>query len=92
LRLPIDICSPYADSHAVLPARPYAALGRRDAEALLVTMGCGEACPFVPGLRRDDWALTDPKGQPLEKVREIRDEIRGRVDELVRSQGWQRPR
>jgi arsenate reductase len=57
---------------------------------LLVTMGCGDACPFVPGLRRDDWALEDPKGKPLQRVREIRDEIRQRVDGLVRGSGWQR--
>src|SRR5689334_13462838 len=39
--------------------------------SLLVTMGCGEACPAVPGLRRDDWPLEDPKGKPIERVREI---------------------
>ncbi len=49
----------------------------------LVTMGCGEACPLVPGLAREDWPLADPKGQPPERVREIRDEIRARVAELV---------
>ncbi|MBM4391333.1 MAG: arsenate reductase ArsC, partial [Deltaproteobacteria bacterium] len=38
----------------------------------LVTMGCGDECPAVPGLRRDDWPLPDPKGQPVERVREIR--------------------
>jgi arsenate reductase len=57
---------------------------------LLVTMGCGEACPFVAGLEREDWPLEDPKGQPAEKVREIRDEIRGLVAELLRSRGWSR--
>ena len=56
--------------------------------ALLVTMGCGEACPFVPGLARLDWALDDPKGQPLARVREIRDEIRARVAALVRERSW----
>jgi arsenate reductase len=50
---------------------------------LLITMGCGDECPFVPGLRRDDWPLEDPKGQPLERVREIKDDIRGRVEALV---------
>lgn len=50
---------------------------------LLVTMGCGDACPYVPGLRTDDWPLPDPKGQPPERVREIRDEIRRRVEALV---------
>jgi arsenate reductase len=51
---------------------------------LLVTMGCGEECPVVPGLRRDDWPLDDPKGKPLDRVWEIRDEIRARVARLVR--------
>lgn len=55
---------------------------------LLVTMGCGEVCPVVPGLRRDDWPLEDPKGKPVERVREIRDEVRARVAELVAREGW----
>jgi arsenate reductase len=55
---------------------------------LLITMGCGDACPFVPGLRRDDWALEDPKGQSPEKVRAIRDDIRERVNRLVAAEGW----
>jgi arsenate reductase len=50
----------------------------RDSQ-LLVTMGCGDKCPYVPGLLRDDWTLRDPKGRPMEEVRAIRDEIRGRV-------------
>lgn len=50
---------------------------------LLITMGCGDKCPFVPGLRRDDWPLEDPKGQPVEQVLEIRDDIRRRVEALV---------
>ncbi len=54
----------------------------RDAQ-LLITMGCGDKCPFVPGLRRDDWPLRDPKGQPIEQVRIIRDEIRARVQALL---------
>jgi arsenate reductase len=58
--------------------------------SLLVTMGCGEACPVVPGLRRDDWPLPDPKGRPIERVREVRDEIRRRVAALVRAEGWER--
>ncbi len=58
---------------------------------LLVTMGCGEACPFVPSLRREDWSLDDPKGQPPDRVRAIRDEIRQRVDHLVAAAGWRRP-
>lgn len=55
---------------------------------LLVTMGCGEVCPVIPGLRRDDWPLEDPKGKPVERVREIRDEVRSRVAELVSREGW----
>jgi protein-tyrosine-phosphatase/N-acetylglutamate synthase-like GNAT family acetyltransferase len=58
--------------------------------ALLITMGCGEACPAVPGLRRLDWPLEDPKGKPLERVREIRTEVRGHVLRLVTEQGWAR--
>lgn len=58
----------------------------RDAH-LLVTMGCGDKCPYVPGLRRDDWPLRDPKGQPMGEVRLIRDEIRGRVESLLGQEG-----
>ena len=54
--------------------------------SVLVTMGCGEACPFIPNLRIIDWALPDPKGQSLEAVRAIRDEIHDRVKELIRSE------
>ena len=52
---------------------------------LLVTMGCGDKCPYVPGLRRDDWPLRDPKGLPVEEVRAIRDDIKDRVQSLIRS-------
>ena len=51
--------------------------------SLLVTMGCGEQCPYVPGLRREDWPLRDPKGLPLEEVRRVRDEVKHRVVELI---------
>jgi arsenate reductase len=54
----------------------------------LITMGCGDACPLVPGLQRDDWPLEDPKNKPLPRVREIRDAIRGRVVELLAREGW----
>ena len=57
----------------------------------LVTMGCGEACPFIPGATLEDWQLEDPKGQPASRVREIRDDIRNRVEALVRRNGWGRP-
>jgi arsenate reductase len=56
--------------------------------ALLVTMGCGDQCPVVPGLRREDWPLDDPAGQPIDRVRIIRDEIHRRVDALVAAEGW----
>lgn len=55
---------------------------------LLVTMGCGDACPYVPGLKKIDWPLTDPKGQSLEAVRAIRDEIRQRVADLTAQNNW----
>jgi arsenate reductase len=55
---------------------------------LLITMGCGDACPFVPGLQKLDWPLQDPKGQSLESVRKIRDEIRARVTELAEQRNW----
>ena len=54
---------------------------------LLITMGCGDKCPYVPGLRRDDWPLRDPKGLPMDDVRAIRDEVRARVEGLVRTEG-----
>jgi arsenate reductase len=57
---------------------------------MLITMGCGEQCPVVPGLRRDDWPLEDPKGKPLARVREIRDDVRERVIGLLLSEGWGR--
>ena len=55
---------------------------------LLVTMGCGDACPFVPGLKKLDWPLLDPKGHSIETVRKIRDEIRQRVADLAAERGW----
>jgi protein-tyrosine-phosphatase len=61
--------------------------------SLLITMGCGDNCPYVPGLRRDDWPLKDPKGLPMEQVRAIRNEIKGRVVELLEKEhlGFQQP-
>ena len=55
---------------------------------LLVTMGCGEECPLVPEVDREDWPLSDPQGLPLPDVRIIRDEIRDRVQLLIRRRGW----
>jgi len=56
----------------------------------LVTMGCGDECPVVPGLPVEDWALPDPKGRDASSVRETRDEIRRRVVSLLERQGWLR--
>ncbi|HWO09570.1 MAG TPA: hypothetical protein VNN80_08825 [Polyangiaceae bacterium] len=53
-------------------------------------MGCGKACPAVPGLRRLDWPLEDPKGKALARVREIRDEVRAHVLQLLAAEGWAR--
>jgi arsenate reductase len=58
--------------------------------SLLVTMGCGEECPVVPGVERDDWPLEDPKGKPIERVREIRAELGRRVGRLIAERGWGR--
>jgi protein-tyrosine-phosphatase len=50
---------------------------------VVVTMGCGDTCPFYPGKRYEDWVLDDPAGQGIESVRPIRDEIRARVEALI---------
>ena len=50
---------------------------------VVITMGCGDTCPFYPGKRYEDWVLDDPAGQGIESVRPIRDEIRGRVEALI---------
>jgi len=57
---------------------------------LLVTMGCGDECPVMPGLERVDWPLPDPRDRPLAEVRTIRDDVRSRVLHLVASRGWGR--
>ncbi|MGR6317419.1 arsenate reductase ArsC [Micromonospora soli] len=54
-----------------------------EASDVIVTMGCGDACPVFPGKRYEDWKLTDPAGQPIEVVREVRDDIKKRVTALV---------
>jgi arsenate reductase len=69
------------DLHAAVPRKLTAELA--DGAAWLITMGCGDACPVVPGVRRDDWPLDDPKGQPLDRVREIRGDIRHRVEAFL---------
>ena len=56
---------------------------------LLITMGCGDRCPYVPGLRRYDWPLSDPKGRPLDEVRAVRDDIHGRILGLLSSEGFE---
>ncbi|MFF4989715.1 arsenate reductase ArsC [Streptosporangium saharense] len=53
------------------------------ASDVVVTMGCGDACPFFPGKRYEDWKLEDPAGQGIEAVRAIRDEIRARIEKLI---------
>lgn len=57
------------------------------ASDVVITMGCGDACPIFPGKRYEDWALDDPAGQGVDAVRVIRDQIRGRVEELLASLG-----
>jgi arsenate reductase (thioredoxin) len=52
---------------------------------VIVSMGCGDACPVLPGKRYEDWDLADPAGQPVEFVREVRDDIRQRVEQLIAS-------
>ena len=52
---------------------------------VVITMGCGDACPFYPGKRYEDWELEDPAGKDIETVRDVRDEIKTRVEELIRS-------
>src|SRR5687767_9346943 len=65
-------------------ARPQQMTPELAAQAeMLVTMGCGDECPGVPGVKRDDWPLEDPKGKPVDRVRSIRDDIRRRVQALV---------
>lgn len=57
---------------------------------MLITMGCGDACPYLPGLQIEDWPLPDPRGQAIEQVRVTRDAIRARVAELIERQGLAR--
>jgi arsenate reductase (thioredoxin) len=52
---------------------------------VVITMGCGDECPYFPGKRYEDWVLEDPAGKGVESVRPIRDEIRGRIEELIAS-------
>lgn len=54
-----------------------------EASSVVITMGCGDVCPYFPGQRHEDWQLDDPAGQDLDAVRKIRDDIRGRVEQLI---------
>ncbi len=56
-----------------------------EASDVVITMGCGDACPFFPGKRYEDWVLEDPAGQGVDAVRLIRDQIRGHIEELLAS-------
>jgi arsenate reductase len=69
------------DLSSIVPQQLSAALAQ--GADLLVTMGCGDECPYVPGLETEDWPLEDPKGKPIERVREIRDDIKRRVQQLL---------
>ena len=57
---------------------------------MLITLGCGEKCPVVPGAQREDWPLPDPKGLAPDAVAAVRDEIRARVEALLEGKGWRR--
>jgi len=67
-----------ADRHPRLLTRDVA-----DQADVVVTMGCGDECPYIPGKRYIDWGLPDPAGRPLDEVRATRDDIAGRVEQLV---------
>ncbi|MGN9841384.1 arsenate reductase ArsC [Nonomuraea sp. H19] len=58
-----------------------------EASDVVITMGCGDACPIFPGKRYEDWKLDDPAGQGIEAVRPIRDEIRARIEKLIKELG-----
>ena len=59
-----------------------------DGARALITMGCGDQCPVIPGATREDWPLPDPKGRPLAEARTIRDDIRQRVERLIADHQW----
>ncbi len=60
--------------------------GNRSSWRLLVTMGCGDECPFVPGLKREDWPFPDPKDQSIEQTRQIRDDIERRIKAFIQAE------
>ena len=74
------------DLSAAMPAQLTTELA--SSAQLLITMGCGDDCPYVPGLSRDDWPLDDPKGKNREAVRAIRDDIQRRVEALIARERW----
>jgi arsenate reductase (thioredoxin) len=82
----VVMCEQGVDLTGVEPLRLTEALAHR--AQWLITMGCGDRCPFVPGAHTEDWPLDDPKGRPLDEVRAIRDEIATRVAALVDAHGW----
>ena len=77
------------DLGSAAPRKLTDALAR--AASMLVTMGCGEACPYVPGLTLVDWQIPDPKDRPLEEVRVIREAIQACVVRLLHAHGWDKP-
>lgn len=74
------------DLSTAVPRKLTAELARE--AAWLITMGCGEDCPVVPGARRDDWPLPDPHGKALDEARAIRDLVRAKVAAFIADQGW----
>jgi arsenate reductase len=80
-----EVADAMAEAGLDVSGRRPRSLERADAEwaDLVVTMGCGDACPVVPGVRYVDWELDDPRGRGADEVRGIRDEIARRVDALV---------
>ncbi len=88
-----EVVEAMAELGVDLSSRQPRKLTREDAEwaDVVVTMGCGDECPYIPGKRYLDWDLPDPKGQPLEAVRATRDEIERRVGELLGELGADSP-
>ena len=75
----------WPSSASTSPPKPRRVLTTATVRAsdVVITMGCGDACPFFPGKRYEDWKLDDPAGQGIDAVRPIRDDIRGRIEQLV---------
>lgn len=92
-RLHPEVIEVMAELGIDLSARTPKLLSREDAEwaDVVVTMGCGDECPYIPGKRYIDWDLPDPKGQSIDTVRRTRDDILARVDDLVDELDQARP-